>query len=85
MMRKKEFVYQAAVQAHFKQLIEANYKQLEKSAKKVLAKYELFEPERHLNFLQKGNPYLSKEEPTARENISFKDLQNQVNNLKPTA
>lgn len=85
MMRKKEFVYQAAVQAYFKQLIEANYTQLEKSAKNVLAKYELFEPERHLKFLQKGNPYLSKEEPIARENISFKDLQNQVNTLKPTA
>ena len=59
--------------------------ELEKSAKKVLAKYDLFEPDRHLKFLQKGNPYLLKEEPTARENISFKELQNQVNNLNPTA
>lgn len=84
MMRNKEFVYQAAVQAHFKQIIEANYTELEKSAKRVLAKYNLFEPEKHLKFLQKGNPYQEKDKPLVRENISFKDLQNQANNLNPT-
>jgi len=86
MMRKKEFVYQAAVQERFKQLIESNYSELEKSAKEVLSKYnDLFEPENHLKFLQKGNPYQEKDEPLMRENISFKDLQNQINTLNPTA
>lgn len=85
MMRNKDFVYQSAVKDYFKQLIEADYSALEKNAKKSLSKYAIFSPEHHLQFLQKGNPYLLKDEPTALKNISFKDLQNQVNTLNPKA
>lgn len=84
MMRNKEFVYQSAVQDYFKELIIADYKALEINARKALSKYKSFQPEKHLRFLQKGNPYLESETPLVRTNISFKELQDHLNTQHPT-
>ncbi len=81
MMRKKGFLYQSAVQEHFKQIIEENYDELEKTAHQILSKYGIFQPDQHLKFLHKDNPYLEHPDPIVRENISFKDLENQIKAL----
>ena len=85
MMRKKEFVYQAAVQAHFKELIEGNFNELDRAAHRVLSKYRFFDPTIHVQFLHKGNPFQEKEEYPVRENIRYQELQERINPVNPGA